>query len=173
MGFSEADKVTLADINRKLTYERDRLNPYGEKKLVRVFNGDLRTQIIVVSEDEVKNQFGKEFVKFFHVGRIYLRNQHVDKKLIVYTTSIRAKTTLYREPNDEVACAVEKNQAKHRVHHFLDGIFFPTKLTPQESLTDKEIRDLVNGTVDILPVDNGAYPDGKAIEDKLREKTWP
>jgi hypothetical protein len=73
-------------------------NPYGEKREVKVYNGDLRTRIDIVDEREAESSFGRQFAKHFYVGRIYLRNRHPDKRMVVYTTSLRANLLFYRPP---------------------------------------------------------------------------
>ncbi|MBF8276581.1 MAG: hypothetical protein HW390_1654 [Candidatus Brocadiaceae bacterium] len=170
---THSDKEKLDEIDRKLTHERDRQNPFGEKKLVRVFNGDLRTQIILASEDEVENQFGKEFAKYFFVGRIYLRNQHVDKKLIVYTTSIRAKTMLYREPNEEVASALTDYKVRKQFTSIFQKVFYSSKASQGESLSANEIGYLVNGTVQSLDGKNDTFEtiEAKVLENNTALKT--
>ena len=73
-------------------------NPYGDKREVKVYNGDLRTRIDIVDEREAESSFGTLFPKYFYIGRIYLRNRHPDKRMVVYTTSMRANVLLYRPP---------------------------------------------------------------------------
>lgn len=73
-------------------------NPYMAVKVIRVFNGDLHTQVYMLSEEETQDAFGTNFAKYFYVGKAYFRNRHTDKKLIVHTTSLRARTVFYREP---------------------------------------------------------------------------
>ncbi len=73
-------------------------NPYGKKRDVKVYNGDLRTRIDIVDEREAQASFGTMFSKYFYVGRVYLRNRHPDKRMVVYTTSIRANLLFYRPP---------------------------------------------------------------------------
>lgn len=73
-------------------------NPYMAVKMIRVFNGDLHTQVYMLSEEETQDAFGTNFAKYFYVGKAYFRNRHTDKKLIVHTTSLRARTVFYREP---------------------------------------------------------------------------
>lgn len=79
---------------------QSRQNPYMAVKTVRVFNGDLHTQIYMLSDEEARDAFGSNFSKYFYVGKAYFRNRHADKKLIVHTTSLRARTVFYREPVD-------------------------------------------------------------------------
>ncbi len=76
-------------------------NPYGEKREVKVYNGDLRTRIDIIDEREAEASFGTLFPKYFYIGRIYLRNRHPDKRMVVYTTSMRANILLYRPPVPE------------------------------------------------------------------------
>lgn len=73
-------------------------NPWGDRRDVKVYNGDLRTRIDIVDEKEARASFGERFAKFFYVGRIYLRNRSQDKRLVVYTTSMRANVLVYRPP---------------------------------------------------------------------------
>jgi len=88
---------------RELEVLVSRPNPYGEVKRVRVFNGDLHTSISILSLEEARDAFGKNFARYFYVGRAYFWNPHPDKKLIINTTSLRARTLFYREPNPELA----------------------------------------------------------------------
>ncbi len=76
-------------------------NPYGTRKDVRVYNGDLRTTIQIVSPEEVSASFGRHFHKYFYVGRVFFRNRHQDKRLMVYTTSMRANVLMYRKQSEE------------------------------------------------------------------------
>ncbi|HJU38799.1 MAG TPA: hypothetical protein VJ724_04445, partial [Tahibacter sp.] len=71
-------------------------NPYLEVKRVRVFNGDLTTRIYMLSKREVENAFGKAFAEAFYVGKAYFRNEQTEGKLIVHTTSLRARTLFRR-----------------------------------------------------------------------------
>lgn len=73
-------------------------NPYMATRVVKVFNGDLHTQVYMLSDTETKDAFGSNFARSFFVGKAYLRNRHTEKKLIVHTTSLRARTLFYREP---------------------------------------------------------------------------
>lgn len=84
------------------TYERaqSEQNPYMATKTIRVFNGDLRTQVYMLSDEETRDAFGTNFARYFYVGKAYFKNRHSDKKLIVHTTSLRAQTVFYREPVD-------------------------------------------------------------------------
>lgn len=82
------------------------INPFGARKDVRVYHGDLRTSIQIVSPEEVSASFGRHFHKYFYVGRVFFRNRHQDKRLMVYTTSMRANVLMYRKED-------EKN-GKHR-----------------------------------------------------------
>lgn len=72
-------------------------NPFGFRKDVRVFNGDLRTTIQIISPEEVSASLGRHFHKYFYVGRVYFRNRHPDKRLVVYTTSMKANVLMYRK----------------------------------------------------------------------------
>lgn len=74
-------------------------NPYLATKVVRVFNGDLHTQVYMLSDAETRDAFGSNFARHFYVGKAYFRNRHSDMKLIVNTTSLRAKTLFYRAPS--------------------------------------------------------------------------
>ncbi len=73
-------------------------NPNLATRVVKVFNGDLHTQIYMLSDTETKDAFGSNFARSFYVGKAYLRNRHTENKLIVHTTSLRARTLFYREP---------------------------------------------------------------------------
>lgn len=83
---------------RRLEEKANERNPYQAVRKVRVFNGDLHTRIYMLSDAEVVDAFGPNFGRAFFVGRAYFRNRHADKKLIVNTTSLRARTIFYREP---------------------------------------------------------------------------
>jgi hypothetical protein len=76
-------------------------NPFGEKRTIKVYNGDLRTRIDIVDQREAEASFGKVFAEHFYVGRVYLRNRHPDKRMVVYSTSMRANILLYRPPVPE------------------------------------------------------------------------
>lgn len=76
-------------------------NPYMAVRTIRVFNGDLHTQVYMLSDTEVRDAFGSSFARAFFVGRAYFRNRHTNRKLIVHTTSLRARTLFYREPERE------------------------------------------------------------------------
>jgi hypothetical protein len=78
------------------------VNPWGERRNIKVYNGDLRTRIDIVDEREAQASFGKPFADHFYVGRVYLRNRHQDKRLVVYTTSLRANLLFYRPPIGEL-----------------------------------------------------------------------
>jgi hypothetical protein len=73
-------------------------NPNMATRVVKVFNGDLHTQVYMLSDIETKDAFGSNFARSFYVGKAYLRNRHTENKLIVHTTSLRARTLFYREP---------------------------------------------------------------------------
>jgi hypothetical protein len=73
-------------------------NPYMATRIVKVFNGDLHTQVYMLSDTETKDAFGSNFARSYYVGKAYLRNRHTENKLIVHTTSLRARTLFYREP---------------------------------------------------------------------------
>ena len=73
-------------------------NPWGERRDVKVYSGDLRTRVDIIDEKEATASFGERFARFFYVGRVYFRNRHPDKRLLVYTTSLRANALLYRPP---------------------------------------------------------------------------
>jgi hypothetical protein len=95
---------TYLDVTLKGEHIEKRLfepNPYMAMRTVRVFNGDLHTQVYMLSDHEVRDAFGSSFARAFYVGRAYFRNRHTDKKLIVHTTSLRARTLFYREPEED------------------------------------------------------------------------
>lgn len=73
-------------------------NPFKTSRQVRVYYGDLRTQVEIVSQDEASASFGANFARYFYVGKIFLRNQNHEKRLLVYTTSLKANVLLYRPP---------------------------------------------------------------------------
>jgi hypothetical protein len=93
-------KLAFAYIAAGEAYERlqSEQNPYMASKTIRVFNGDLHTQVYMLSDEETRDGFGTHFARYFYVGKAYFRNRHTDKKLIVHTTSLRARTVFYREP---------------------------------------------------------------------------
>lgn len=71
-------------------------NPFLEVRHVRVFNGDLTTRIYMLSLPEVENAFGRAFANAFYVGKTYFHNNNGSKRLIVHTTSLRARTVFAR-----------------------------------------------------------------------------
>jgi hypothetical protein len=73
-------------------------NPWGDRRLIKVYNGDLRTHVDIVDQQEAEASFGTLFAEHFYVGRVYLRNRHPDKRMVVYTTSLRANVLMYRPP---------------------------------------------------------------------------
>lgn len=81
----ESEKKKLV---KRLEWWVYRPNPWGEIREVPVFGGDLHTQVLLLSETEATDAFGKHFSKHFYVGRVYLFNRHPDKKLVVNTTSL-------------------------------------------------------------------------------------
>ena len=101
----------------KKDYERIKAtpNPFRDVQEIPVYNGDLKTQIYMLSEEEIKDAFGEAFNAAFSVGRVYFNNQHDDKKLIVNTTSLRAKVLYYKRPQSEsifFKSKDEKNKGK-------------------------------------------------------------
>ncbi|MGO8701952.1 MAG: hypothetical protein ACLQVY_30080 [Limisphaerales bacterium] len=122
-------------------------NPWGVRREVMVYNGDLRTHIEMADEREAESSFGKSFTKFFYVGRIYLRNRHPDKRMVVYTTSLQANVLLYRPPSPPTASETPKTLATNA------GVFpWPSSqldLTSDQSAvlaarTTKEMQRLSN-----------------------------
>jgi hypothetical protein len=108
----EDPKVT--SLKQALQEQVNLENPYGDVQQIRVYNGDLRAQIITASQSEVEQSFGKAFAKYFHVGRIFIRNIHTDKQLVVYTTSIKAGTLLYRSPDPHMAKLLTNVEMRER-----------------------------------------------------------
>jgi len=78
-------------------------NPWGEVKEVLVYGGDLKTNILMLSKDQVIDNFGPNFEKYFLVGRVSFTNKHPDKALVIYTTSLAANCLFYREPDKKLA----------------------------------------------------------------------
>ncbi len=98
--FDDVGKLAMKYLQAGEAYEiaRAEQNPYMAVKTIRVFNGDLHTQVYMLSDEEARDGFGTNFSRYFYVGKAYFRNRHNDKKLIVNTTSLRARTVFYREP---------------------------------------------------------------------------
>lgn len=92
-------RKTIYNLTQEINTLQKKLNPWRDYKKITVFGGDLRTQIVKLSREEVEDAFGETFAKYFHVGRVYIRNTHTTKKLVVYTTSLRTRCLFYREPN--------------------------------------------------------------------------
>ncbi len=105
---TDKDLSSLKEIYAETLAEKDKINPWGHRVDVKVYNGDLRTQIQLASQEEVEHNFGPQFAKFFHVGRIFLRNENANKQLVVFTTSLRARTLFYRSPDKDLAKALAK-----------------------------------------------------------------
>lgn len=72
-------------------------NRWGVKRDVRVFYGDIRTRVQIVSDRESEAMFGKQFAQHFFVGRVFLRNRSNSKGLAVYTTSMRVPVRFSRK----------------------------------------------------------------------------
>jgi|GEM_PF-3968318 len=63
---------------------------------VKVFYGDIRTRVQIVSRTEARSLFGSTFAEHFYVGRVFLRNRSTTKSLAVFTTSMRVPVLFYR-----------------------------------------------------------------------------
>lgn len=98
---TQANPAVWAAVEEELA----RKNPFGQRKKVQIFNGDLHTQVYMLSKDEIVDAFGPNFARYFFVGRSYFRNRHPDKTLVINTTSMRVKCLFYREPNKKAAKA--------------------------------------------------------------------
>ena len=82
------------DLDSALGLEK---NPYGLRKDVKVYHGSLRTSIQMISPEEISASFGRHFSEYFSVGRVFFRNQDRQKRLAVYTTSMKANVLMYRK----------------------------------------------------------------------------
>lgn len=117
-------------------------NPWAEIKKIQVYGGDLITSISMVSEPEVIDAFGKNFNKYFYVGKVYFKNRHQTKKLVINTTSLRAKCLFYREPNPEAAKAFLSNG--NRFRYLLNMYSFePESNNAATDLDRTEIEELI------------------------------
>ncbi len=76
---------------------------WSDAVFVPIRSGDLTTKIEIIDQLEARASFGDEFPRHFYVGRVYLRNNNSSKKLIVYTTSMRAPVYLFRRTEPEIA----------------------------------------------------------------------
>lgn len=80
---------------------------WSDQAFVPIRSGDLTTKIEIVDQIEARAAFGDEFPRHFYIGRIYLRNTNSTKKLIVYTTSMRAPVYLYRRTDPDLVTTPE------------------------------------------------------------------
>lgn len=69
---------------------------WSATRLVKVYYGDIRTRVQIVSRTEAEGMFGATFAEHFFVGRVFLRNRSTTKSLAVYTTSMRVPVLFYR-----------------------------------------------------------------------------
>ncbi|MCZ7608448.1 MAG: hypothetical protein M5U25_20880 [Planctomycetota bacterium] len=114
-------------------------NPFGAIQTVRVFNGDLHTQIYMLSEDEVVHAFGPDFARFFHVGKAYFLNKHPDKDLIVHTTSMKARCLFYREPDDDLAKYFDGLEDPYQRYQYLQLLGVPSVTQGSMSSSQAEV----------------------------------
>lgn len=70
---------------------------WSATRAVKVYYGDIRTRVQIVSRTEAEGMFGSTFAEHFHVGRVFLRNRSTTKSLAVYTTSMRVPVVFYRK----------------------------------------------------------------------------
>jgi hypothetical protein len=132
----EAGEVEYAEYiasAKKLERYSKEENPYLATKVVRVFNGDLHTQVYMLSDAETRDAFGTNFARYFYVGKAYFRNRHSDMKLIVNTTSLRAKTLFYRAPS-----AVDSSKMAERYSYLNDFSDRQVKVNPYLTVAQKK-----------------------------------
>ncbi len=140
-----ADRTTIKDAyrkyiaaSRKLERHMQEENPYMATRVVKVFNGDLHTQVYMLSDAETRDAFGTNFARHFYVGKAYFRNRHSDMKLIVNTTSLRAKTLFYRAPTrSDPDDGFEYSAARYR---YLNDFFGPEEAPSAMLSVDQQNR---------------------------------
>jgi hypothetical protein len=123
--------------------QTNQLNPFKVTRQVRVYYGDLRTRVEIVSQDEASASFGPQFAKFFYVGRIFLRNRNHEKRLLVYTTSLRANALMYRPPVTNLQQIPNPHLTPHD-SNAIANVQRASKTRRDQSLTQDEIAQLVD-----------------------------
>lgn len=85
------------DEDTRPSIARTTTQPWYSRRDVKVFYGDIRTRVQIVSDTEAQAAFGTEFPRHFYVGRVFLRNRSAERSLAVYTTSMRVPSLFYRK----------------------------------------------------------------------------
>lgn len=70
---------------------------WSARRDVKVYYGDIRTRVQIVSQNEAAGLFGRHFAQNYYVGRVFLRNRSDTQSLAVYTTSMRVPVVFYRK----------------------------------------------------------------------------
>lgn len=148
-------------------------NPWGARRDIKVYNGDLRTHIVMADEREVESSFGKPFSKFFYVGRVFLRNRHPDKPMVVYTTSLEANALFYRPPNSNASIVLPNPRpADKGAYKNVDPFAPPPESTEfQLGLTKDEkkwLREKMTNQVNALKFELTVDERQKLYENALR-----
>lgn len=117
---------------------------WSARRDVKVFYGDVRTRVQIVSQNEAAALFGKTFAQNYYVGRVFLRNRNTDKALAVYTTSMRVPVLLYRRTELggglNPSTAVRLDRLAREKFRELGGV--PGKLT--EEAAAEVVKPLLN-----------------------------
>jgi len=118
-----------------------RAEAWSATRLVKVYYGDIRTRVQIVSRTEAEGMFGATFAEHFFVGRVFLRNRSTTKSLAVYTTSMRVPVLFYRRtelPGGLTPAAAE------RLSHLAEAAWSPD-LTQGELIPEAEnvVRDFL------------------------------
>lgn len=114
------------------------------RKDVKVFYGDIRTRVQVISDTEARSVFGSEFSRYFYIGRVFLRNRSSTNALAVYTTSMRVPTLFFRQSTDtgQLSMAAAKALKEEALlFHPGSGQPLATKLEIAKRIAEKFIAD--------------------------------